>query len=101
VNVTATLTTWRRLRAVDVMSSPTVTIWPVGSCWDPWPVMTRRCVLPDTDLQQVADLMMCDSVDIVPVVDDHGRLVGVVTVTDLTAAVAHFGIAEETACTCD
>ena len=93
--------TRHRLRAGDVMSTPAVTVWPEGSCWDPWRVLMQRCVVPDTDLQQVADMMLCDNVGVVPVVDHHGRLVGVVTVTDLTTAVARFGIAEETAGTCD
>jgi CBS-domain-containing membrane protein len=57
--------------------------------------MTRRCVLPGTDLQQVADLMMCDSVDAVPVVDDHGQVLGLVTAGDVVAAVAKYGVRVE------
>jgi CBS domain-containing protein len=52
--------------------------------------MTRDVVTtaPDTDVHAAADLMMEHSVSHLPVVGDDGRLVGVVTTTDVAAYVA-------------
>lgn len=75
--------------------------WPMG------PLALRRhsvrelvrpvttCVLPDTDLQVVARVMVDESVDAVPVVDAHDQLVGIVTGSDLARAVALGGISLE------
>lgn len=72
--------------------------WPMG------PLALRRqriatmirqrttCVLPDTELRDVARIMNDDRVDAVPVLDETGRLVGVVTAGDIAAAVARWGI---------
>lgn len=72
--------------------------WPMG------PLALRRrtvrellrpctsCVLPDTELQVVAQAMVDDVVDAVPVVDVDGQLIGIVTATDLTRAVAAAGV---------
>lgn len=75
--------------------------WPMG------PLALRRrtvrelvrpyatCVLPDTSLQALAQAMVGDAVDALPVVAADGRLVGIVTGSDLARAVATFGIALE------
>lgn len=75
--------------------------WPMG------PLALRRhsvrelirsrttCVLPDTDLQLVARVMVEESVDAVPVVDADGRLIGIVTGSDVARAVASAGICVE------
>lgn len=75
--------------------------WPMG------PLALRRhsvraimrprtsCLLPDADLQAAATVMMHDSVDAVPVVDDDGHLVGMVTTGDIAAAVAAHGVYTE------
>lgn len=57
-------------------------------------LMRRRisCVLPETDVRRVADVMIVDAVDAVPVVLDDGTVVGVVTTSDLVAAVATRGL---------
>jgi len=72
--------------------------WPVG------PLALRRqriggmirprtaCVLPQTPLRDVARVMNDDRVDAVPVVDEHGGLLGVVTAVDVAAAVARWGV---------
>lgn len=57
--------------------------------------MIRRrttCVLPGTELRDVARIMNEDRIDAVPVVDDAGRVVGVVTAGDVAAAVARWGL---------
>lgn len=46
------------------------------------------CVLPDTSLRRVARVMVDDGVDAVPVTDEHGDLLGIVTGSDIAAAVA-------------
>jgi CBS domain-containing protein len=75
--------------------------WPMG------PLALRRhsvreltrpsttCVLPDTDLQVVARVMVDEGVDAVPVVDSHDQLVGIVTGSDVARAVALAGICLE------
>jgi CBS domain-containing protein len=75
--------------------------WPMG------PLALRRhtvrdqvrprtvCVRPDTDLRIVARAMVDDSVDAVPVVTESGRLVGIVTGSDIARAVACYGIQHE------
>jgi CBS domain-containing protein len=72
--------------------------WPMG------PLALRRrtvselvrprttCVLPDTDLRLVAQVMVDEAVDSVPVVAPDGRLVGIVTGSDIARAVAASGI---------
>jgi CBS-domain-containing membrane protein len=74
--------------------------WPMG------PITLRRthlaaivrrrtsCVLAGVELQRVAELMMIDASDAVPVVDDSGSVLGIITASDLVAAVASHGIAE-------
>lgn len=48
------------------------------------------CVPASSDLRHAADVMLRDGVDVVPIVDDDGVTVGVVTYTDILAAVARF-----------
>jgi CBS domain-containing protein len=58
-------------------------------------VMRRAsCVLARVELQRVAELMMIDGSDAVPVVDDSGAVRGIITGTDLVAAVASHGITQ-------
>jgi CBS-domain-containing membrane protein len=79
--------------------------WPMG------PLAMRRhrvrelvtpcttCVLPDTELRTVARTMAGGGLDAVPVVDRAGRLIGIVTMADIVAAVAVSGIQmEEASC---
>ena len=75
--------------------------WPMG------PLALRRrtvrdlvrpattCVLPDTDLQLVARVMVEDATDAVPVLSSDGRLVGIVTGSDIARAVAAEGVHHE------
>jgi CBS-domain-containing membrane protein len=75
--------------------------WPMG------PLALRRatvgammrprtsCVLPAAGLREVAHVMTADRVDAVPVVDDDGMVLGLVTAGDLVAAVAKYGVREE------
>jgi CBS domain-containing protein len=75
--------------------------WPMG------PLALRRasvgsmmrprisCVLPDADLRRVAHVMTTERVDAVPVVDEGGQLLGLVTAGDLVAAVAKYGVRVE------
>lgn len=51
-----------------------------------------RGVVGETPLHTVAELMIAEGVDAVPVVTERGSLVGIVTTTDLTAAVAARGM---------
>ena len=72
--------------------------WPMG------PLSLRRtrvadlmrhrvsCVLADTDARRVADVMIVDAVDAVPVVHEDGTVVGVVTTSDLVCAIATRGL---------
>lgn len=57
------------------------------------------CVLPDCALQQVAELMNTERVDVLPVVDPTGKLVGLITAGDVVHAVARFGLQDEHATT--
>jgi CBS-domain-containing membrane protein len=76
--------------------------WPLG----PQALRCRRleqvvrsrtsCVLEDAELRRVAEVMMIDSADAVPIVDDTGMVLGIVTSSDLVAAVARYGVTEET-----
>jgi CBS domain-containing protein len=50
------------------------------------------CVSPDSEIQMVARAMARGSTDAVPVVDRDGRLVGIVTGSDVVRAVATSGI---------
>ena len=56
-------------------------------------VMTRSltCVRPDTPFQEILDVMLGRAVSGVPVVDESGRLLGVVTQVDLLACDAASG----------
>lgn len=68
--------------------------WPMG------PLALRRhhvaeimrvpvtCVLPRTEMREVAQVMRQDNVDSVPVVDTEGRVIGIITGSDLATAVA-------------
>jgi CBS domain-containing protein len=58
-------------------------------------VMPQRvhCVLPSTPLRRVAGIMRLEGTTAVPVVDEHRRLLGLVTDRDLVAAVADHGVA--------
>ena len=64
----------RRNRVIDVMAPRT------------------RCVSGDAALRDVALVMVEDSVDAVPVVDDDGAVLGIVTATDITRAAAVDGM---------
>lgn len=76
--------------------------WPMG------PLVLRRthladvvrrrasCVVAGVELQRVAELMMIDGSDAVPVVDDSGAVLGIITASDLVASVAGHGITEAT-----
>lgn len=57
-------------------------------------VMPQRvhCVLPDTDVRRVAEIMRLEHATAVPVVDEHLRLVGLVTDRDVVSAVAKYGL---------
>lgn len=71
--------------------------WPVG----PIATLNRRvrevipyrtrCVLADAPVQQVAWVMHQHRVDSVPVIDETGKPLGLVTVTDLVAVIAGAG----------
>lgn len=75
-----------------------VALWPMG------PVAIRQariaefvrhrtaCVLPDADIREVAVIMIDDRVDAVPVIDADGRLIGLVTASDVVSAVARYGV---------
>ena len=86
-------------RCVGVVDDRTVFAqWPMG------PLALRRrsvgeimrgrtsCVLPDVDVRAVAMAMARDGVDAVPVVDADGALLGIVTSSDVTRAVAVHGL---------
>jgi len=74
--------------------------WPMG------PLAVRRrhvrelmrssiaCVPPDTDVRTVAALMIRDAIDAVPVVDENGSALGIVTGSDLAVAVVEHGLGE-------
>jgi CBS-domain-containing membrane protein len=55
------------------------------------------CVLPASPLAHVASLMNTERLEAVPVVDDGGRLLGLITISDILRAVAHFGLRRECA----
>jgi len=75
--------------------------WPLG------PIALRRtrlgeairsrtsCVLEDADVRRVAELMVIEATDAVPIVDDSGAVLGIVTTSDVVAAVARYGVTEE------
>ena len=50
------------------------------------------CVLPDAALRQVARVMNENQVDAVPVVEEGGELLGLITAGDVVHAVAHYGL---------
>jgi acetoin utilization protein AcuB len=72
--------------------------WPMG------PLALRRthvadvmrprtsCVLANVDARLVAEVMIADATDAVPVVDELGQVIGIVTASDLTCAVATHGL---------
>jgi acetoin utilization protein AcuB len=53
------------------------------------------CVLPEAPLRQVAVLMNAERVDVVPVVDASGKLLGLITAGDVVHAVARLGLQDE------
>ncbi|MEY6433085.1 CBS domain-containing protein [Thioalkalicoccus limnaeus] len=55
------------------------------------------CVTPDTPIQEVARLLVQQRINGVPVIDDQGRLVGIVTSGDLTHRLADERIEEREA----
>jgi CBS domain-containing protein len=59
-------------------------------------LMTKpvRTVSPDMDVQDLAALMAEEGVNPVPVVDDEGRLVGIVSRTDLLNLIEQAGTGE-------
>jgi CBS domain-containing protein len=36
--------------------------------------------------------MITDDIDVVPVVDERGKLIGIITAADMTAAIARWGV---------
>ena len=48
------------------------------------------CVLPDTTIARVAEIMQAEDTDAVPVTRADGGLLGLVTSHDLTAAIARY-----------
>jgi CBS domain-containing protein len=86
-------------RCVGVVDDRTVFAqWPMG------PLALRRrsvgeimrartsCVLPDADVRAIAMAMARDGADAVPVTDADGTLLGIVTSSDVTRAVALHGL---------
>jgi CBS domain-containing protein len=82
-------------RCVGVLDDRTMFAqWPLG------PTALRRqrvgalmrdhvpCVRPDTAISEVAALMLRGGIDAIPVVDDNGAVVGVLTCSDVLAVVA-------------
>lgn len=68
---------------------------PLGARWADVRSLIRprtSCVLPATSLARVAEIMMAEDVDAVPVTAVNGTLLGLVTSHDLTAAVARCGL---------
>lgn len=57
---------------------------------------STACVLPDAPVRQVASVMNRNRVDAVPVVDESGKLLGLVTAGDVVHAVATFGLVDNT-----
>lgn len=57
-------------------------------------VMPARvhCVLPDTPVRRVAEIMALEATTAVPVVDEHMELLGLVTQRDVVRAVAANGL---------
>ncbi|HTW20500.1 MAG TPA: CBS domain-containing protein [Mycobacteriales bacterium] len=53
------------------------------------------CVLPETEIGEVAALMNLERLDAVPVVDGTGRLIGLLTAGDIVHAVARYGLHDE------
>jgi CBS domain-containing protein len=56
---------------------------------------STSCVLPDATLSQVAALMNVERIDAVPVVDAHGKLLGLITAGDVLHAVSRHGLYED------
>ena len=55
------------------------------------------CVLPDSPVAHVATLMNTERLEAVPVVDDGGRLLGLITTSDIMHAIAHYGLHQKNA----
>lgn len=53
---------------------------------------STSCVLPDSPIRHLASIMNVNHVDAVPVVDESGRLLGLVTAGDVVHAVATYGL---------
>ena len=60
-------------------------------------LMRRRvsCLLPDVEARHIANVMIVDAVDAVPIVDEDGQVLGVVTGSDLVVAAATHGLWRE------
>jgi hypothetical protein len=58
--------------------------------------MRTSCVLPQTSLVRVARVMVAEDVDAVPVTSADGTVLGIVTGSDIAAAVARYGEIIET-----
>jgi CBS domain-containing protein len=50
------------------------------------------CVLPGSTLARVAQVMVHEQIDAVPVTDDSGEILGIVTGSDIAAAVARYDL---------
>jgi CBS domain-containing protein len=82
-------------RCVGVLDDRTVFAqWPLGpAALHRKPVAAVMhtpvsCVSATSELRRVAEVMVCEGVDAVPVVNDGGVTVGIVTCSDIIAAVA-------------
>jgi CBS domain-containing protein len=83
-------------RVVAVLDDRTVAAhWPIGGPEAAHQVEAgqiatfgAQCVLPDAPVRVIAQVMRRAQADVVPVVEPGGRLLGLVTATDLVAALA-------------
>lgn len=72
--------------------------WPTGPFGDrSTPLLDliparTTCVLPETTLVRLARVMVNEGVDAVPVTDVDGTILGIVTASDVAAAVARFDL---------
>jgi CBS-domain-containing membrane protein len=98
--VTSVAPVRHRLRVIDVMRTPAITVCPPVSPWVAWPLVAQVWVRVEDDLQEVAQVMVRARVRVVRVLDVEGTLVGTLTAADLIDAVARFGIAHDTIDVC-
>jgi CBS domain-containing protein len=54
------------------------------------------CVLPGATLARVARIMVNERIDAVPVIDESGEILGIVTGSDIAAAVARYDLGHHT-----